>query len=201
MVRLLLLFVTSWWTHSMLVQLSIVRSVRTRLSGKEQKEMRLGEHWKKMDWKLRRFWKGYAPYSWPRISRLPLYASSRISRLQLLRMRIILSHALRMGIIFSCRRFENENHFLPCFENENHFLPCYELLQFAWLPGICARIGRGERPPQFLTFKAVTVNSNKFRQRIQELKNRFKETDAKTKELLQDLKEQIKTLESITFDA
>ena len=39
----------------MLVQLSIVRSVRTRLSGKEQKEMCLGEHWKKMDEKYRRF--------------------------------------------------------------------------------------------------------------------------------------------------
>jgi hypothetical protein len=47
----------------------------------------------------------------------------------------------------------------------------------------------------------VTVNSHKFRQRLQELKNRFKETDAKTQELLQELKEQIKALESINFDA
>ena len=77
----------------------------------------------------------------------------------------------------------------------------YELLQFAWLPGICARIGREERSSQFLTFKAMTVNSDKFKQRLQEMKNRFKETDAKTQELLQELKEQIKTLESINFDA
>jgi len=77
----------------------------------------------------------------------------------------------------------------------------YEMLQFAWLPRICAKIGRGERSPQFLTFKVVTTNASKFRQRLQEMKARFKETDATTQKLLQDLKEQIKTLESITFDA
>jgi len=46
----------------------------------------------------------------------------------------------------------------------------------------------------------VTVNSNKFKQKLQEMENRFKETNAKTQELLQELKEQIKVLESINFD-
>ena len=45
----------------------------------------------------------------------------------------------------------------------------------------------------------MTVNSEKFKQRIAELQARFKVTDAKTQELLEDLREQIKTLESINF--
>ena len=47
---------------------------------------------------------------------------------------------------------------------------------------------------------AVTVNSEKFKLRIQELQARFKVTDAKTQELLRDLRETIKTVESINFE-
>ena len=46
----------------------------------------------------------------------------------------------------------------------------------------------------------MTVNSEKFKQRIAELQVRFKVTDAKTQELLEDLREQIKIVESITFE-
>ena len=53
---------------------------------------------------------------------------------------------------------------------------------------------------QFSTFNTVTVNSEKFKQRIAELQVRFKVTDAKTQELLEDLREQIKIVESITFE-
>ena len=53
---------------------------------------------------------------------------------------------------------------------------------------------------QFFIFNAVTVNSEKFKLRIQELQARFKVTDAKTQELLRDLRETIKTVESINFD-
>jgi hypothetical protein len=52
---------------------------------------------------------------------------------------------------------------------------------------------------QFFTFSAVTVNSEKFKQRIAELQARFKVTDAKTQELLENLRETIKTVESINF--
>jgi len=53
---------------------------------------------------------------------------------------------------------------------------------------------------QFFILNAVTVNSEKFKQRIAELQARFKVTDAKTQELLEGLREQIKTLESINFE-
>jgi hypothetical protein len=53
---------------------------------------------------------------------------------------------------------------------------------------------------QFFIFNAVTVNSEKFKLRIQELQARFKVTDAKTQELLRDLRETIKTVESINFE-
>jgi hypothetical protein len=53
---------------------------------------------------------------------------------------------------------------------------------------------------QFFTLNAVTVNSEKFKVRIKELQARFKVTDAKTQELLRDLRETIKTVESINFD-
>jgi hypothetical protein len=53
---------------------------------------------------------------------------------------------------------------------------------------------------QFFTFNAVTVNSEKFKQRIAELQVRFKVTDAKTQELLENLRETIKTVENINFE-
>ena len=53
---------------------------------------------------------------------------------------------------------------------------------------------------QFFTFNAVTVNSEKFKERIAELQARLKVTDAKTQELLKDLRETIKTVESIEFE-
>jgi len=46
----------------------------------------------------------------------------------------------------------------------------------------------------------VTVNSEKFKQRIAGLQARFKVTDAKTQELLENLRETIKTVESINFE-
>ena len=46
----------------------------------------------------------------------------------------------------------------------------------------------------------MTVNSEKFKVRIKGLQARFKVTDTKTKELLRDLRETIKTVESINFD-
>ena len=53
---------------------------------------------------------------------------------------------------------------------------------------------------QFFILNAVTVNSERFKLRIQELQARFKVTDAKTQELLRDLRETIKTVESINFE-
>ena len=46
----------------------------------------------------------------------------------------------------------------------------------------------------------MTVNSEKFKVRIKELQARFKVTEIKTKELLQQLQGEIKILESINFD-
>jgi hypothetical protein len=46
----------------------------------------------------------------------------------------------------------------------------------------------------------VTVNSEKFKQRIAELQARFKVTDAKTQELLENLRETIKTVENINLE-
>ena len=46
----------------------------------------------------------------------------------------------------------------------------------------------------------MTVNSEKFKERIAELQARFKVTDAKTQELLKDLRETIKTVESIEIE-
>ena len=53
---------------------------------------------------------------------------------------------------------------------------------------------------QFFIFNAVTVNSEKFKKRIQELQSRFAITDARTQELLQQLREEIETIERITFE-
>jgi hypothetical protein len=46
----------------------------------------------------------------------------------------------------------------------------------------------------------VTVNSERFRLRIKELQARFEITDRKTQELLQQLREEIETVERITFE-
>ena len=46
----------------------------------------------------------------------------------------------------------------------------------------------------------MTVNSEKFRLRIKELQARFEITDAKTQELLQQLREEIEIVERITFE-
>jgi hypothetical protein len=57
----------------------------------------------------------------------------------------------------------------------------------------------GEIPP-FFTLNAMTVNSEKFRLRIQELQSRFAITDARTQELLQELRETIETVQNIEFE-
>ena len=46
----------------------------------------------------------------------------------------------------------------------------------------------------------MTVNSEKFRLRIQELQSRFAITDARTQELLQELRETIETVQNIEFE-
>jgi GR25 family glycosyltransferase involved in LPS biosynthesis len=61
-------------------------------------------------------------------------------------------------------------------------------------------MSHGKKFCQFFILNAVTVNSEKFKQRIAELQARFKVTDAKTQELLEDLRETIKTVEGINFE-
>jgi hypothetical protein len=57
-----------------------------------------------------------------------------------------------------------------------------------------------EKIPQFFILNGMTVNSEKFRLRIQELQARFEITDRKTQELLQQLREEIEIVERITFE-